>query len=378
MKKLPEDLKILKRIGERLDLLMKDPYTSVEIRSNELYEYAIKDKYLTSKFKNQREFNQFLRKQHDKGYLKQIIPNCRVDDTNRKFFQWYFRRKSNKKNNTHNDDDLNIQSPHINFVDSAQEKITTESTMKKKKSYEEIHKEYIKTKGIYPFNASPEYFKDEEIQLIKKFGYWFEGLCSGEIPVINYEQKKFKRLYKKIYAVINEYPPSTTTWWKSLTKKQKIWVRYVRFVESEKQKQFNKEKIINEQFIELNNSEQEYNVSSYKLTFEKEYYFKKIIGLTESDKEIINKNIKYWKTLFEKPFSNLDNKEKKLLKSLDNENGPSEKTESVFYFFFREIRSLNLKDTITYKANEDTWYNNEMYKQQQKMMLGITNLNHKN
>ena len=96
MKKLPEDLKILKRIGERLDLLMKDPYTSVEIRSNELYEYAIKDKYLTSKFKNQREFNQFLRKQHDKGYLKQIIPNCRVDDTNRKFFQWYFRRKSNK------------------------------------------------------------------------------------------------------------------------------------------------------------------------------------------------------------------------------------------------------------------------------------------
>ena len=105
---------------------------------------------------------------------------------------------------------------------------------------------------------------------------------------------------------------------------------------------------------------------------------KKIIGLTESDKEIINKNIKYWKTLFEKPFSNLDNKEKKLLKSLDNENGPSEKTESVFYFFFREIRSLNLKDTITYKANEDTWYNNEMYKQQRKMMLGITNLNHNN
>jgi uncharacterized protein YifE (UPF0438 family) len=150
--------------------------------------------------------------------------------------------------------------------------------MKKKRSSYEIHKEYIKTKGVYPFNGSTEYFKDEEIQLIKKFGYWFEGLCTGELPVINYEQKNFKRLYNKIYAVINEYPPSTTTWWKNLTKKQKIWIRYVRFLESEKQKQFNKEKIINEQFIEVNNSEQENNVSSYKLTFDKEYYFKKIIG----------------------------------------------------------------------------------------------------
>lgn len=249
--------------------------------------------------------------------------------------------------------------------------------MKDTRTPYEIHKEYIKTKGIYPFNASAEYFKDEEIQLIKKFGYWFEGLCSGELPVINYEQKKFKHLYSKIYAVIKEYSPKTTTWWKNLTNEQKVWVRYVRFLESEKQKQFNNQKILNKQILEDTNSEQEYNLNSYKLTFNKKYYFKKIIGLTESDKDIINQNIKYWKTLFEKPFSKLNIKEKKLIKSLDNENGPSEKTESVFYFFFREIRRLNLKDKTTYKVKGDTWYSDEMYKQQKKMMLGITNLNHK-
>ena len=50
-----------------------------------------------------------------------------------------------------------------------------------------------------------------------------------------------KHLYNKIYAVINEYPPSSTTWWKDLTKKQKVWIRYVRFLETEKQKQFTKD-----------------------------------------------------------------------------------------------------------------------------------------
>ena len=49
----------------------------------------------------------------------------------------------------------------------------------------------------------------------------------------------------------------------------------------------------------------------------------------------------------------------------------------VNYFFFREIKRLNLKDTVSYKANTDTWYSNEMYKQQQKIMLSITNYNHK-
>ena len=385
MNKLPKDIKLLKRIGERLDSLMNDQYTSFEIRSNELYDYAKKDEFLSSEFKNQIEFNRFLRKQHDKGILKQIIPNCRVDDTNKSFYQWHFRRKSLSKkegkvinsNNIHIIDDLNIQNSQIKSIHLAKEEIVSKNTIKTKKSDEEIHKDYIKSKGLYPFNVSTDYFKDEEIQLIEKFGYWFEALCSGKLPVINYKQKRFKHIYNKIYAVIDEYPPQNTIWWKKLTKKQKVWVRYVRFLETEKLKQFTKEKIINDQLIEYNNSDQEFNVSSYKPSSDKKYYLKNIIGLSDSDKVIINKNFKYWKSLFEKSFSNLNNVEKNLLKSLKNENGPSKKIESVFYFFFREIKRLNEKDKVFYKVKTDTWYSNEMYKQQQKIMLGITNKNHK-
>lgn len=141
LKKLPEDLKVLKRIAERLDSLMRDSYTSVEIRSNELYDYAIKDKLLSSKFYNQIDFNRFLRKQHKKGYLKQIIPNCRVDDTNSEFYQWYFRKKSKPKAETkssigingnyiHFRSGLNIQTSDNNFVRSEQEKMIYETLIK--------------------------------------------------------------------------------------------------------------------------------------------------------------------------------------------------------------------------------------------------------
>lgn len=146
MKKLPEDLKILKRIAERLDSLMTDPHTSVEIRSNELYDYAIKDKLLSSKFFSQIDFNKFLKKQHFKGYLKQMIPNCRVDDTNKEFFKWHFRKKSKPKtqnksssgingNYIHYRSGLNIQTSDNNFVRSEQEKMIYESLIK----YEELN-----------------------------------------------------------------------------------------------------------------------------------------------------------------------------------------------------------------------------------------------
>jgi ribonuclease HI len=141
VKKLPEDLKILKTIGERLDSLMTDSYTSVEIRSSELYDYAVKDKFLSSKFLSQIDFNRFLRKQYDKGYLKQIIPNCRVDDTNKDFYQWHFRKKSRPSikpknssgingNYIHFRNNLNIQTSDNTFVRSEQEKLIYESLIK--------------------------------------------------------------------------------------------------------------------------------------------------------------------------------------------------------------------------------------------------------
>ena len=120
---------------------MRDSHTSVEIRSGELYDYAKKDKLISTKFYNQRGFNQFLRKQHNEGYLKQIIPNCRVDDTNKEFYKWYFRKKSKPKKYTkkssgingnyiHFRNDLNIQTSDNNFVRSEQEKMIYESLIK--------------------------------------------------------------------------------------------------------------------------------------------------------------------------------------------------------------------------------------------------------
>ena len=42
--------------------------------------------------------------------------------------------------------------------------------MSKGISYEKTHKDYIKSKGEYPFKGSTEYFNQEEIELIKKYG----------------------------------------------------------------------------------------------------------------------------------------------------------------------------------------------------------------
>lgn len=92
---LPPEFKILTRIKERLDKLMSDRGTPVEIRSNFLYDYIIRDEELKSLFTNQMMFNQFLRNQHDCGNLKQKIPNYRVDTSNRIHYQWYFHRDTN-------------------------------------------------------------------------------------------------------------------------------------------------------------------------------------------------------------------------------------------------------------------------------------------
>ncbi|MEQ7802212.1 hypothetical protein ABDJ41_20620 [Pedobacter sp. ASV1-7] len=97
MESLPPEIKALKRIKELLDKLMSDRATPVEIRSNALYECFTKDSQLRKIFPVQRTFNQFLRQQHDTSILKQLIPNYRVDTSDRLHYQWYFFRETNKK-----------------------------------------------------------------------------------------------------------------------------------------------------------------------------------------------------------------------------------------------------------------------------------------
>jgi hypothetical protein len=93
---LPPEIKTLRHIKQKLDKLMSDRSTSVEIRSNSLYEFIIRDEQLRKLFPDQIVFNQFLRQQHNSSVLKQIVPNYRVDTSNYLHYQWYFYRDTSK------------------------------------------------------------------------------------------------------------------------------------------------------------------------------------------------------------------------------------------------------------------------------------------
>ncbi|HWV72343.1 MAG TPA: hypothetical protein VN040_11530 [Pseudosphingobacterium sp.] len=93
MKNLPSEIKALKRIKERLDHLMSEHGTPIEIRSNTLYDSVVREGELKTLFPDQKAFNEFLRQQHNNGILKQIIPNYRVDTSDYRFYQWYFHRE---------------------------------------------------------------------------------------------------------------------------------------------------------------------------------------------------------------------------------------------------------------------------------------------
>lgn len=96
MRNLPPDIDALKRIKARLDKLMSDRGTPIEVRSTALYAYSIGDEHLKTIFPDHKSFNHFLRIQHAKDILKQIIPNYRVDTSNYKHYQWYFYKETHK------------------------------------------------------------------------------------------------------------------------------------------------------------------------------------------------------------------------------------------------------------------------------------------
>ncbi len=75
---------------------MSEHGVPLEIRSNALYENISRDEELSVLFPDPKTFNQFLRREYSKGTLKQIIPNCRVDTSDYRFYQWYFHRASNQ------------------------------------------------------------------------------------------------------------------------------------------------------------------------------------------------------------------------------------------------------------------------------------------
>ncbi|MCY1661034.1 hypothetical protein [Chryseobacterium sp. SL1] len=121
MQSLPNEIKILKLIKRRLDILMANGETAVEIRSNELYDSVKKDPVLNSYFKDGKMFNQFLREYHNNGIMKQIIPNYNVDTFNKNFYKWYFSKELSTKNKSGKlvetkKSDLNYYKSNLNII----------------------------------------------------------------------------------------------------------------------------------------------------------------------------------------------------------------------------------------------------------------------
>ncbi len=81
------------------------------------------------------------------------------------------------------------------------------------------HLTYIHQKGPFQINCSRAIFSNEEIELIEKYGHWFEALVSGILSPITEEQKAFIQVFKN-----HEKP---------FTPEQVAWFKYIKRLELE-------------------------------------------------------------------------------------------------------------------------------------------------
>ncbi|MDR2221830.1 MAG: hypothetical protein LBE34_03725 [Flavobacteriaceae bacterium] len=92
LRKMPGEIKLLVAIRDQLNRYFADQPNQIELRSTDLYTEIRKNKGLKERFPYPVLFNKFLRRQHQEGILKQIIPNCTIDTFNADFYQWRFHR----------------------------------------------------------------------------------------------------------------------------------------------------------------------------------------------------------------------------------------------------------------------------------------------
>ena len=133
---IPDYLRYLKKIKQLLDIYLADPYSPMEIRSTDLHDLIIKDQELARIFEYPRDFNRFLRKQHDDGVLQQIIPNCSVDTSNKSFYQWHFWKAFRDQEVNKGLQSQNIESKYNYY--SKSKNITTSTGEKVRSKQEKI------------------------------------------------------------------------------------------------------------------------------------------------------------------------------------------------------------------------------------------------
>ena len=84
----------------------------------------------------------------------------------------------------------------------------------------ETHLSYIEAKGKFTIACNRIIFAPQEIELLEKYGHWFEALTGGTLSPFNSEQEHF------IEAVKGARPPETDH--------EKVWSKYVKRKDIEK------------------------------------------------------------------------------------------------------------------------------------------------
>lgn len=75
------------------------------------------------------------------------------------------------------------------------------------------HLAYIKEKGSFQINCSTKIFNPEEIEILKKYGHWFQALGDGTLTPYTDGQRRLVRVIQ------NEEPPQTIH--------EKAWFKYL-------------------------------------------------------------------------------------------------------------------------------------------------------
>lgn len=72
------------------------------------------------------------------------------------------------------------------------------------KSIDQLRERFIQM-GPFPIDpiCNRDLFTQEEIATLKKYGYWFEAMAYGKVPLVTEKQKHFVKAQKKGYEPKN-------------------------------------------------------------------------------------------------------------------------------------------------------------------------------
>lgn len=55
----------------------------------------------------------------------------------------------------------------------------------------EIHKQYVREKGTFVIKCNAVIFTIEQVEMLLKFGHWFQALCDGTLKPFTEKQRRF-------------------------------------------------------------------------------------------------------------------------------------------------------------------------------------------